>query len=345
MSGLSGAAPQVYRYFLQRYGPIVAAGIDGNTQQESSNRPDAEGGGLIQGQGGRTSSGTLAQQLAGVDRELRGPEHATLVALEHAKGPREAARIFSERFERPGEPRLENRERYAQEALQQLGRGAPLPAAAAGSVGGGSTVDPGASASSAAGLVALIEALKGPPQSSVQGVALRKPTEQGEPGGIRLPQQIGQPSKTSPSQLLDLVSALQGPATPAPEQAAEPAAPAAAAGTGPMAKGVAEFGGKQVASWIAPILQYARSKGWKGGVTSGYRSYAEQKRIYDSGVRPAAVPGTSNHEGTEYPRGAVDVTNAEELARVLQGSPYAKQLQYAGSKDPVHFSHPHNGSY
>ncbi len=110
-------------------------------------------------------------------------------------------------------------------------------------------------------------------------------------------------------------------------------------------KGLAHFGGHQVAAWIAPILKYAQAHGWHGTVSSGYRSFAEQKQIYDSGVRPAAIPGQSNHEGSEFPRGAVDVTQAQELANILKGSPYASALQYAGAKDPVHFSHPHGGSY
>ena len=62
-------------------------------------------------------------------------------------------------------------------------------------------------------------------------------------------------------------------------------------------------------------------------------------------MRPAAVPGTSNHEGTVYPRGAVDVSDASQLSSVLSRSPYASTLVWAGSKDPVHFSHPHGGSY
>jgi hypothetical protein len=62
-------------------------------------------------------------------------------------------------------------------------------------------------------------------------------------------------------------------------------------------------------------------------------------------VRPAARPGTSNHEGTQFPRGAVDVSDAQTLSRILQGSKYAHLLVWAGGKDPVHFSHPHNGSY
>ena len=117
------------------------------------------------------------------------------------------------------------------------------------------------------------------------------------------------------------------------------AVPAGAAGT------VVDPSGKLVAGWIEPILAWARQHGWSGSVTSGYRSYAQQAAIYNSGVRPAAVPGTSNHEGTVYPRGAVDVSDASQLSAVLSRSPYASTLVWAGSKDPVHFSHPHGGSY
>jgi hypothetical protein len=116
-------------------------------------------------------------------------------------------------------------------------------------------------------------------------------------------------------------------------------------GGGKLPRGVARFEGAPVAAWIAPILAYARQQGWRGAVTSGFRSYADQKRIYDSGVRPAAKPGTSNHEGDVFPRGAVDVSDAQTLARIIARSPYRGRLVWAGTKDPVHFSHPHNGGY
>lgn len=108
-------------------------------------------------------------------------------------------------------------------------------------------------------------------------------------------------------------------------------------------EGVVMFDGKPVAGWIAAELRWARKQGWKGTVTSGFRTRADQERIYNSGVRPAAKPGTSNHEATEFPRGAVDVSDAATLAKLLRrrGSP----LIWAGAKDPVHFSHPHGGSY
>lgn len=115
--------------------------------------------------------------------------------------------------------------------------------------------------------------------------------------------------------------------------------------TRPGKAGIGHFDGKPVAGWIAPILRYARQHGWTGSVTSGFRSYVDQQRIYNSGVRPAAKPGTSNHEGDQFPRGAVDVSNASQLAAILRRSPYRNRLVWAGAKDPVHFSHPHDGGY
>lgn len=116
-------------------------------------------------------------------------------------------------------------------------------------------------------------------------------------------------------------------------------------------KGVVTFDGKPVAAWVAAALTFARSTGkWKGTLTSGYRSDAEQTQIYNSGVRPAAVPRSlggpgSNHEGDVFPEGAADVTDAQGLSNALKGSPWEDLLVWAGSKDPVHFSFPHNGSY
>lgn len=101
----------------------------------------------------------------------------------------------------------------------------------------------------------------------------------------------------------------------------------------------------RIASWIDPYLSFGATHGWPGSVTSGFRSRAEQTRIYDSGVRPAAVPGTSKHEGFLFPDGAVDVTSASTLSSVLSKRPGAHELVWAGAADPVHFSHPVGGHY
>jgi hypothetical protein len=110
-------------------------------------------------------------------------------------------------------------------------------------------------------------------------------------------------------------------------------------------QGLGQFEGKPVAMWILPFLLYAKSHGWRGSVNNGFRTFAEQSAIWNSGVRPAAQPGTSNHEKKNFPGGAIDVTEAAQLNEILSKIPGGSLLKWAGSKDPVHFSFPHNGSY
>ncbi len=133
----------------------------------------------------------------------------------------------------------------------------------------------------------------------------------------------------------------------APPATESPTAPQTAS-QGTSKGGVAQFDGKPVASWIKPLLEYARQRGWKGTVTSGYRTDQEQARIYRSGVRPAAVPkalggGGSKHSQTGFLQGAVDVSDAQTLSKILKAK--HSRLQGAGAKDPPHFSHPTNGSF
>lgn len=104
--------------------------------------------------------------------------------------------------------------------------------------------------------------------------------------------------------------------------------------------------GIRVAGWIGAIVLWARKNGWSGRVTSGIRSDADQRRACQ-GVcgNPngcpgrCAEPGTSNHKGTLFPAGAVDVSDPAGFARVLSkypgGAPIKNEL---GAQDPVHFS-------
>ncbi len=101
------------------------------------------------------------------------------------------------------------------------------------------------------------------------------------------------------------------------------------------------FDGEQVCTYIVPILKAARQLGWSGTVLSGYRSYADQVRIHNSGVY-SALPGQSNHEGcagrTSGPgNGAVDVSDYPSFGAAMAqlGYPLRNTL---GSVDPGHFS-------
>jgi hypothetical protein len=96
---------------------------------------------------------------------------------------------------------------------------------------------------------------------------------------------------------------------------------------------------KPIAGWIAPILDWASQHGWTGSVTSGYRDYQQQAAINASGAYSAPA-GKSNHETTQYPGGAVDVTDPSPLIDVLKGytGPYKLVGGVLGAVDPEHFS-------
>lgn len=100
---------------------------------------------------------------------------------------------------------------------------------------------------------------------------------------------------------------------------------------------------RKIANWIVRELTWAHDHGWSGFVTSGLRTFAEQKALYELFLRGgniAAKPGESNHEGYVYPRGAIDTPQAEQLNRVLVTNRAHKLLwaETHGLADFVHFS-------
>lgn len=98
----------------------------------------------------------------------------------------------------------------------------------------------------------------------------------------------------------------------------------------------------QIAKWIYFELKRV---GWHGYVESGYRSTKEQAEVCATGVKPCATPGQSKHQGKVFPDGAIDVRKSEAADLSAKLKRAHSPLIYAGSKDPVHFSHPTNGSY
>ncbi|HEX3875198.1 MAG TPA: hypothetical protein VHW26_13680, partial [Solirubrobacteraceae bacterium] len=96
---------------------------------------------------------------------------------------------------------------------------------------------------------------------------------------------------------------------------------------------------RPIANWIVPILQWASENGWTGTVTSGFRTFAEQVELNEAGDFSAPA-GSSNHESTTYPGGAVDVTSPSQLIDVLATYPGPRRLVggVLGPVDPEHFS-------
>ena len=115
-------------------------------------------------------------------------------------------------------------------------------------------------------------------------------------------------------------------------------------GTGKTPKGLTTFDGQRVCKWVALELQWAREHGWTGSLTSGYRDVAEQAQACRETTGPCAKPGESNHQGTRYPKCAADVTEPEQLDKVLSKNPL-RRLHYTGKSigDTPHFSSGLNG--
>jgi hypothetical protein len=72
--------------------------------------------------------------------------------------------------------------------------------------------------------------------------------------------------------------------------------------------GVGTFDGKPCANWLIPYLTWAREKGWRGGLNSGYRSPAYSQHLcYQICGRPTCAGRcagtTSNHTNSTKPSG------------------------------------------
>ena len=68
---------------------------------------------------------------------------------------------------------------------------------------------------------------------------------------------------------------------------------------------------------VKRALAFAKTHGWGGSVTSGFRTYAQQAALYaaykNGTGNLAAPPGSSNHEGGQ----AVDVTDTEAFQAAM----------------------------
>lgn len=87
------------------------------------------------------------------------------------------------------------------------------------------------------------------------------------------------------------------------------------------------------------LPRVAASQGWSARVTSGYRSYATQRKLYldyinGKALYPANPPGQSKHE-----KGlALDIVSNNDPALVSLLTSIG--LVWAGPQDPIHFEMP-----
>jgi hypothetical protein len=112
----------------------------------------------------------------------------------------------------------------------------------------------------------------------------------------------------------------------------------------PARAGVVLFDGRPCAAWLAPYLEWARGRGWKGTLVSGWRdpAYSEQlcRQICGAPSCPGRCAGrASNHSGNAKPSGALDVSDYQRFGQLMHQCPFSPRIFNAlGAKDPVHFS-------
>jgi hypothetical protein len=88
-------------------------------------------------------------------------------------------------------------------------------------------------------------------------------------------------------------------------------------------KGVGTFNGIPMADWVIDSLNYGRRHGAHGNPTSGYRP----------GFDPHTASGSSEHQGTQYPHGAVDFGGYHDAAALAAKMSYVHAT--AGYKYPL----------
>lgn len=110
------------------------------------------------------------------------------------------------------------------------------------------------------------------------------------------------------------------------------------------AQGTANFDGKTVAAVAVPYLEFARANGWRGHVTSGWRSPAYSESLCQTMCGAPSCPGrcagrSSNHSGTSPTHFAIDVSDETNFGRImnLPGAPQPRIFNNLPS-DRIHFS-------
>jgi hypothetical protein len=106
-------------------------------------------------------------------------------------------------------------------------------------------------------------------------------------------------------------------------------------------RGVATFDGVQVAAWTVKWLKKSRENGWRGEVTSGYRTPKHSEDVCRDICGQPSCPGlcagrSSNHSGKDFPAGAIDLTDEFTFAAIQPriGSPLKNDVP----TDRIHFS-------
>lgn len=107
--------------------------------------------------------------------------------------------------------------------------------------------------------------------------------------------------------------------------------------------GLTSYDGHQVAAWMVPQLEWARSRGWNGSVLSGYRTPAYSRSLCYAMCGAPSCPGmcagaSSRHSEYRKPGGAVDLSSPANFEAAVRGCPYLPRLINRLPNDRNHHS-------
>lgn len=108
-------------------------------------------------------------------------------------------------------------------------------------------------------------------------------------------------------------------------------------------KGVGTFDGVPVANAAIAYLTWARKRGWRGRLVSGWRDPKYSQSLCMRMCGAPSCPGrcaglASNHVGSNPDRFAIDVSDYARFGQLMRLYPGRKIFNALGAADPVHFS-------
>lgn len=108
--------------------------------------------------------------------------------------------------------------------------------------------------------------------------------------------------------------------------------------------GLAVYDGVTVAAWFIPYLAFARAHGWRGRLTSGYRTPEYSEHLCYEMCGAASCAGrcagrASHHSQKRKPEGSIDVTDSAKFGDLMAICPLEPRIFNAlAPRDVVHFS-------
>ena len=106
-----------------------------------------------------------------------------------------------------------------------------------------------------------------------------------------------------------------------------------------IAPGITRFDGVPVRASMVPIMLWARHRGWKGRLISGWRDPVYSRSLCMRMCGRPSCPGRCAGMSSNHVRTAIDVSDYVRFGQLMHECPLQPKIFNAlGARDPVHFS-------